>query len=434
MTRAFYSFAPMDATVAAARVEEVWAADVLPALVDYIRIPNLSPMFDAEWDTHGHMAKAVAHVERWCSDRPIVGLSVSVRALEGRTPVILMDVPASGMGPAGGRDADTVLLYGHLDKQPEMTGWRDGLGPWTPVRDGDRLYGRGGADDGYSAFAALTAIEALQAAGGSHARCVVLIEASEESGSPDLPAHVDALAAELGEPSLVVCLDSGCADYDELWLTTSLRGLIGLDLTVRVLDQGVHSGSAGGVVPSSFRVLRSLLERIEDSATGELLIPELHVPLPVDRAQQIEEAATVLGDAAGGVFPLASGTVKVDAGDPAAQLRRRTWEPALELVGIDGVPPTSNAGNVLRAVTTAKLSFRLPPTCDPERARDALVAALTSDPPYGATVTVTCDDLASGWNAPAMAPWLVEAVDAAGQAAFGQDGRAMGEGGTIPFM
>jgi acetylornithine deacetylase/succinyl-diaminopimelate desuccinylase-like protein len=423
----------VDATVVAARVEQVWDADVLPAVEEYIRIPNLSPMFDSQWAEHGHMAAAVELVERWCATRPIAGLSVSVRELDGRTPVIVMEVPAFGSG-SDARGDDTVLLYGHLDKQPEMVGWREGLGPWTPVRDGDRLYGRGGADDGYSAFAALTAIEAVQAGGGAHARCVVLIEASEESGSRDLPAHVDALAAELGSPSLVVCLDSGCADYDELWLTTSLRGLVGLNVTVRILDEGVHSGSAGGVVPSSFRVLRALLSRIEDEATGEILVPELHVPLPIDRANQIAEAATVLGDAAGGVFPVVAGAAKIDAGDAAAQLRHRTWEPAMEVVGMDGVPPTAKAGNVLRPVTTAKLSFRLPPTCDAKRARDALVAALTSDPPYGAAVTVTCDDLASGWNAPAMAPWLVAAVDDAGQAAFGQDGRAMGEGGTIPFM
>ena len=422
----------MDATAAAARVEDVWAEDVLPSLVDYIRIPNLSPMFDAQWAEHGHMAAAVELIERWCAARPIAGLSIGVRELDGRTPVIVMEVPPFGdMGSA--RD-DTVLLYGHLDKQPEMVGWREGLGPWTPVRDGDRLYGRGGADDGYAAFAALTAIEAVQAAGGTHARCVVLIEASEESGSPDLPAHVEALAAELGTPTLVVCLDSGCADYDELWLTTSLRGLVGLDVTVRMLDEGVHSGSAGGVVASTFRVLRALLSRIEDETTGELLLREMHAPLPLDRAGQIVEAATVLGDAAGGVFPVVAGAEKVDAGDPAAQLRRRTWEPAMEVVGMDGIPPTGKAGNVLRPVTTAKLSFRLPPTCDPAKARDALVAALTTDPPYGAAVTVECGDLARGWNAPAMAPWLVAAVDAAGHAAFGTDGRATGEGGTIPFM
>ncbi len=147
-----------------------------------------------------------------------------------------------------------------------MTGWRDGLGPWLPVREGDRLYGRGGADDGYAAFASLGAIEAVHAAGGAHARCIVLIEASEESGSPDLPAHIEALADRLGTPSLVVCLDSGCLDYERLWVTTSLRGLAGGKLKVEILGNGVHSGDASGVVPDTFRIVRHLLDRVEDAA------------------------------------------------------------------------------------------------------------------------------------------------------------------------
>ncbi|HET7721175.1 MAG TPA: M20/M25/M40 family metallo-hydrolase, partial [Acidimicrobiales bacterium] len=251
-------------------VAATWEGEVLPSLTDYIAIPALSPMFDPGWSDAGHIDGAVEHVRQWCAARPIDGLDVSVHRLPGRTPVIVADVAASPGVPEG----DTVLLYGHLDKQPPMDGWLEGLGPFSPVRRGDRLYGRGGADDGYAAFAALTAIEAVQRHGGRHARCVLLVEASEESGSPDLPAHIDALADRIGSPSLVVCLDSGCATYDRLWVTTSLRGLLGMAVRVQVLGEGVHSGSAGGVVPSSFRLLRQLLDRIEDAATGELLLPE----------------------------------------------------------------------------------------------------------------------------------------------------------------
>ena len=135
-------------------VSERWDRTVVPLLHDYIAIPNVSPGFDPAWAEHGHMQRAVDLIRDWCASRSIDGASVEVHELPGRTPVLLVEVPPGG----GGSADDTVLLYGHLDKQPEMHGWRDGLGPWTPVLDGDRLYGRGGADDGYSAFASLAAI------------------------------------------------------------------------------------------------------------------------------------------------------------------------------------------------------------------------------------------------------------------------------------
>ena len=414
----------MDARSIALRVDQIWDDDVLPALHDYIRIPNLSPMFDPIWAKNGHMGTAVAAFEKWASGRPIEAISVRTEQLPGRTPLLVVEVPGAGRGD--------VLLYGHLDKQPPMTGWRDGLSPFEPVREGERLYGRGGADDGYAMFAALTAIEALQHAGDGHGRCVVLIEASEESGSPDLPAYVDALASTIGTPELVVCLDSGCATYDRLWLTTSLRGLVGVELTARVLDEGVHSGAAGGVVPSSFRVLRQLLSRIEDELTGEVLVPEMHVDVPPGREAEIVAAADELGEAAGGTFAMRS--EMRHAGDPARQLRARTWEPSMAVVGIDGIPPIASAGNVLRPYTTIKLSFRIPPTCDPTAAADALHRVLSAEPPHGAEITIDIDDIGPGWESPTLEPWLAQAVDDASHAAFGHPAGATGEGGSIPFM
>ncbi len=408
-------------------VERVWADDILPALAEYIAVPAVSLLFDPEWEAHGHVADAVALIRGWCEQRPIDGLSVWVHELAGRTPVVVCEVDAFGGGGAG--DDDTVLLYGHLDKQPPMDGWHEGLGPWTPVRRGDLLYGRGGADDGYSAFAALTALQAVQQAGGRHARCVLVVEASEESGSPDLPAHVEALADRIGSPSLVVALDSGCATYDRLWATTSLRGLAGVVLTVQVLPEGVHSGSAGGVVPSSFRLLRALLDRIEDAATGELLLPVLHAPVPDDRADELAATARELGLA--GV----SGGFPVDPGaDPEAVLRARTWEPSLAYVGADGFPPVAVAGNVLRASTSLKLSFRLPPTADAAAAATAVQHALEADPPDGAVVHARVTESGPGWNAPAFEPWLSDALAAGSYAAFGEPARTIGEGGSIPFM
>ena len=411
-------------------VGRTWERDILPALADYIAIPALSPSFEPAWEELGHIEAAVEHVRAWMASRPINGLTVDVHRIPGLTPVVVAVVEAS---PGVDTD-DTVLLYGHLDKQPPMDGWLDGLGPFTPVRRGDLLYGRGGADDGYSGFAALAAIEAVQAAGGSHGRCVVLIEGSEESGSPHLQAHVEALAARIGEPSLVVCLDSGCATYDRLWVTTSLRGLVGAVLRVQVLGEGMHSGAAGGVVPSSFRLVRQLLDRIEDARTGALLVDALHAEPPPDRVRELAATAAELGADAVGRFPVVDGLVLQPGDDHEAALRAQTWEPSLSIVGAAGLPAIEQAGNVQRTHTSLKLSFRLPPTVDPATAAEAVRTALVADPPNGAAVTLDVEELGAGWNAPAFEPWLADALDAASDAAFGQGFHTMGEGGSIPFM
>jgi len=414
----------LDAARTLAFVQRRWEEGVIPALVEYVGIPAKSPLFDPEWRAHGHLDRAVALVEGWCRARPVDGLRVEVARLRGRTPVILMEVP----GQAG----DTVLLYGHLDKQPEMTGWAEGLGPWVPVRRGDRLYGRGAADDGYAAFAALTAIEALAIERALHARALILIEAGEESGSPDLPAYVDALAPRLGTPGLIVCLDSGCGNYEQLWATTSLRGIVGGVLTVEVLTEGVHSG-ASGIVPSSFRILRRLLSRLEDEGTGEIRPREFHVEIPSERQEQARAAAGVLGDEIWSRLPLVAG-MRPAHEDPAELLLDRSWRPALAITGAAGLPPPGDAGNVLRPRTSLKLSLRLPPTADAGLAARRLKEILEAEPPYGARVTFTPETPGGGWNAPAMSPWLLESVTRASTAYFGQPVMFMGEGGSIPFM
>ncbi|MEQ1701361.1 MAG: M20/M25/M40 family metallo-hydrolase [Ilumatobacteraceae bacterium] len=408
-------------------VTAVWADDVLPQLHDYIRIPCVSQSFDPDWKAHGHQDQATEMIRAWCAARDIAGLTVEVIELPGRSPLIVAEVPAFAGGPAD----DTVLLYGHCDKQPEMVGWREDLGPWKPVLEGDKLYGRGGADDGYAAFASLLAIEAAQLAGTPHSRLIVLIEASEESGSPDLPAYLEALADRVGSPSLVLCLDSGCMDHERMWVTTSLRGLVGGNLRVDILEEGVHSGEASGVVPSSFRIARILLDRVEDSATGEILLPELHVTIPEDRRRQAAETAAEFPIA--GHFPFVDHAVPM-VDDPTDQLLARTWKPSLSITGVDGIPPVEIAGNVLRPHTTFHLSVRLPPTCDCEAALTALEHALTTDPPYGARVQFLDGHAGPGWNAPTFAPWLQDALDDASTKSFGRATRAFGEGGSIPFM
>jgi acetylornithine deacetylase/succinyl-diaminopimelate desuccinylase-like protein len=415
----------LDTTRTRAFVQRTWDADIVPALTEYIRIPAKSPMYDEGWAEHGHIDRAVTLITDWARGRRLEGLAIEVVRLPGRTPVILMEVPGAG--------GDTVLLYGHCDKQPEMVGWAVDAGPWTPVRRGDRLFGRGAGDDGYAAFAALTAIEALQAQGVPHARCVVLIEASEESGSPDLPAYVEQLADRI-RPALVVCLDSGCGDYDHLWATTSLRGVTSGTLTVEVLREGVHSGAAGGIVPSSFRILRQVLGRLEDERTGEILVRECHVEVPPDRLAEVRAVAAVLGDELWDNFPYVGG-MRPATKDPVEALLNNTWRPSLAVTGVDGIPPLADAGNVLRPHTSVKLSLRLPPTADAARAVARVKETLEADPPYGARVTFTNGERpGTGWNAPASAPWLLDSVKRASGAHFGAPPMFCGLGGSIPFM
>jgi acetylornithine deacetylase/succinyl-diaminopimelate desuccinylase-like protein len=415
----------LDLAKAHALVASAWETSILPALTRYIAIPAKSPAFDAEWQRNGHLERAVAVAAEWVEAQRVDDLRMEVVRLPGRTPVLLLEVPGSG-------DA-TVLLYGHLDKQPEMTGWGEGLAPWTPVRRGDRLYGRGGADDGYAVFASVTAIRALREQRVAHARCVVLIETCEESGSFDLPFYMDHLRERIGDPSLVVGLDSGCGNYEQLWCTTSLRGIAAGALRVRVLEEGVHSGDAGGVVPSSFRIARHLLERLEDAATGAIRPREFHAEIPAERVAQARAAAQVLGAVLHERFPFAKNTQAV-ASDGAELVLNRTWRPVLEVTGADGLPAPRDAGNVLRPEVTLKLSMRLPPTVDAAGATRRIGELLLADPPYGADLAFHGDAAAQGWNAPPTAPWLDAALARASQDWFGRPGVAMGEGATIPFI
>jgi acetylornithine deacetylase/succinyl-diaminopimelate desuccinylase-like protein len=429
---------PYNAAQLQGRIARQWDEEIVAQLVDYVRIPAKSPHFDPRWRENGHIETAVRQARDWAQRQPIAGLELEVVRLEGRTPVIFFDVPATP-----GACDQTVLLYGHLDKQPEMTGWRAGLGPWTPVIEEGRLYGRGGADDGYAVFAALSAILALDVQGVPRPRCVGLIETCEESGSYDLTAYLEALAPRMGSVGLVIALDSGAGNYDQLWVTTSLRGLVNGTLCVSILTEGVHSGDAGGVVPSSFRIARELLDRLDDSRSGVVKPGEFATAIPAERVGQARQAAEILGETLWRRFPWASccdnqGTARLFAQpatkDPVELILNRTWRAALAITGADGLPAIESAGNVQRPRTALKLSMRLPPTVDGEMAARTMKAMLERDPPYSAVVSFDYDSAATGWNAPVAAPWLAEALDQASHALFGKPAAAMGEGGTIPFM
>jgi len=415
----------MDETRLQPFIRRVWDESILARLHDYVRIPNKSPMFDPQWEEHGYMEAAVRLMHDWCKEQPIPGMSISVRRLPGKTPLLFIDIPGELPGCA--------LLYGHLDKQPEFTGWLPGLDPWEPVVREGKLYGRGAADDGYAVFSSLTAIAALKAQKVPLPRCVVLIEACEESGSVDLPAHLQALGKDIGDPSLVICLDAECGNYEQLWCTTSLRGALVGTLRVRILNEGVHSGMGTGIAPSAFRIVAQLLARLENPITGELLAEELHVAIPKDRRAQIVAAARVLGSAVAGKIPFAPG-VQAVSNDPVELLINSTWRATLAVTGADGLPAVVSAGNVLLPELAFKLSVRLPPTVDGARAVAALRRLLESDPPYGAQVSFEGAAATDGWNAPAFSDWLEKSISRASQQVFGRDAVHVGCGGTIPFM
>jgi acetylornithine deacetylase/succinyl-diaminopimelate desuccinylase-like protein len=404
----------------------LWDESIIPELVEYIKNPCKSPAFDPDWEQNGFLQQAIEQFSAWAKQHAPKDMQLDVLQLPGRTPLLFIEVP--------GHNDDTILMYGHMDKQPEMVGWEPELGPWKPVMRDNKLYGRGGADDGYALFASLTALLALQEQNIPHARCVIIIEACEESGSYDLPYYIDHLQDRIGEPSLVICLDSGAGNYQQLWNTTSLRGMVCGDLSVKVLTEGVHSGAAGGVVPESFTILRDVLNRIENSATGEITLPECKADIPTQRLEQAAVAANVLQDETYRCFPFVNENVEPGGKTPVENILLRTWHPSLAVTGLDGMPNIANAGNVLRPETTVRLAFRLPPTCNATRAAEAIKIALETSPPHQAEVKFTLDAAESGWNAPAVSKWLANACDAASDAFFNAECVSMGEGGSIPFM
>ena len=421
---------------ALADVSQAWEGDILRQLTEYIAIPAKSPSFDAQWAEHGHLETVLRNAAHWVEAQKVEGLQLEIIRLPGRTPVMFFDIPATKADTT-----QTVLMYGHMDKQPEFNGWRNDLGPWTPKYEDGKLYGRGGADDGYAVYASVAAVQALKSQNTPHPRIVGLIETCEESGSYDLLPYVDALRTRLGDVGLVICLDSGAGNYDQLWLTTSLRGMASGTLKVEVLTEGIHSGDASGLVPSSFRIMRQVLDRLEDSATGRMLPASFHCEVPADRLAQAKATAAILGEEVYKRFPWAhydcegaSTFTLPTTTDPLQALLNRTWTPTLSVTGAEGFPSLQNAGNVLRPYTAFKLSLRLPPLVDAARAVQEMKALLEDNAPYQARVTFETGGGATGWNAPGTTPWFEAALNAASQAHFNAPVGYIGQGGTIPLM
>ena len=402
-----------------------WDNHILPTIIEYIKFPNKSPVFDPDWEANGYMDQVVDLASEWVNNHKPDNSTLNIYKEAGRTPLMILDVPGNSDG--------TVLMYGHLDKQPEMEGWAEGLDPWKPVLKDDKLYGRGGADDGYAIFASVCTVNALLDQGISLPRIVILIECSEESGSPDLPFYMDHCADVIGSPDLVICLDSGAGNYEQFWTTTSLRGLIGCTLRVDILKEGIHSGGGSGIAPSSFRLVRELLSRLEDEDTGHIIVENLKVEIPEYRIKEIKAMVNVLGDEVYNTLPWVAGAGPI-TNDKVEMVMNNTWLPMLSVVAADGLPAVKDGGNVLRPYTTIKLSLRIPPTLDANAAQNIVEELFTSNPPYGAAVSMEFEEPATGWEAPPLAQWLDDAIQHASETVYSKPALAMGEGGTIPFM
>lgn len=416
-------FKKVDQTVA-----QLWKESTLPALEDFVRLPAKSPAFDADWEAHGVLLDACRKAARW-GQTLFPQATFDVLTAPGITPCLFFDIPAFGTDASEA----SVLCYGHLDKQPENSGWTGNSAPFKPVVEDGKLYGRGCADDGYCVYSALTAVKALEVNAVSHPRICGLIETGEESGSPDLSYWLRMTAPRMNNTALILVLDSTAGDYERLWITSSFRGTVGVTLRVKVLNHGVHSGSASGIVPESFMIIRELLDRLENSRTGEILLPEFHCRIPENRKEQIRAVADLIGGDLCSHFPWAGQTaMRYDSA--AENILEQTWKPQLAVIGAEGLPELQHAGNVLRSETALRLSIRIPPYTEPQAALDAMRAKLTSDVPFNAQASLEDASIAKGWDAPQEAPWLTRAVESIGREVFGKTSAYIPEGGSIPIL
>lgn len=408
------------------RSEEIWESSILPSLSDFIGIKALSPLFEPNWAEIGELDATIELFCEWLEDQGIEGMSHEKHRIGELSPVLIVTIEGTGPGE--------VIFYSHLDKQPSKPElWSEGLHPLKAVRRDPWLYGRGSVDDGYGGYLCATSVRLLQEAGAPHPRCTMIIETCEESGSFDLPPYLEGLTERLGNPDMVVVLDSGGPDYDHIWMTEALRGLVSGTLSVRVSHEGIHSGNSGGSIPSSFRIQRILLDRVEDSSSGKVTIPEMHVEIPEVVRENAITLRNIVGDSIWEQFPTVD-TLRQASETTEDMIVAMNWEPTLSIIGADGIPSVQDAGNVLRTNTDLKLSFRIPPGVDSEYAIARAKEILEEDPPYGAEVTFTPDSCADGFHAPPLDGPISEAITEASMELTGLPPLATWTGGTIPFM
>ena len=408
---------------------------LIPSISEFIKIPNQSRSFDSEWATNGLQEKACKFAMDFAEKQEIQNLTMTLIEEKDKTPAILAIIDPFKNNETDITDiSKTILMYGHIDKQPPLHGkWSKGLGPHTPVIKNNKLYGRGGSDDGYAWFTCILLAKTLQQNGIPHNRLVLFFETDEESGSRDLMHHLNKYKNQIGEPSLIICLDSGTTDYDHMCLTTTLRGLICFKLRVDVLTHGVHSGSASGIIPSSFRILRNVLDQFENSNTGELP-PQFSVDIPQDKYGQ----AKLLTDLNQGnidfKFPILEGVESMGYSGFQNYINR-IWKPQLSITGIDGLPSISKAGNVLLPFTEVTCSLRLPPSKPAQQTKLDIQKFFDQVKiPHNAKLSCNILKTGSGFECPSYSPSFLEIINKSGLETFGNPVHFYGVGGSIPFL
>ena len=410
-------------------VESLWDKSLLPALKEFIHIPALSPDFDARWEENGNLMKAVLQAKDWAEKQGVKGLKCEIVVHRGHTPCLLVEIGEQGCPET----TKSVFFYGHLDKQPENEGWDKNKSPWNPVVEDGKLFGRGAVDDGYSFYTCIGAIKALQNLAIAHPRCVGLFECCEESSSRHYEEYLKETEDKLGPIGLVIALDSASGDFERLWITHSLRGMIGGIIDAQALKAGVHSGEASGIVPSSFMILRSLLDRIERSSTGEIIPEVFHCEIPASALEETKAVADLLGDEVWSLFPWYGESSPLHT-DPFSCLLHRNWRPALSVTGADGIPSIEAAGNVMRVHTALKVGMRLPPLVDAEKASQAFGQIVCEDPPFNVGLSYKPTVASTGWQAPQEAAWLKRAFEESSLAYWGNLPCYLGMGASIPLL
>lgn len=403
-------------------IADAWKGDTLEGLCRHVEIPAVSGSFDKNWEARGELLNALNEAVRWAKTQ-LPHAYFEVSSLPNCPPVLYMDIPAFG-----GHTGKSVLCYGHLDKQPETVGWDADLGPWKPVVKEGKLWGRGCVDDGYNFYSIVTAVKALEETKTAHPRITGLYETDEESGSRDMAKYIAQYKDRIGKPGMVCILDLFAVDDQRVWLTQSLRGIVALTVKVSVLKKASHSGTASGIVPSSFRIMRILLDRLENAETGEVLIPSMYSEIPEEYIQGAHKLAETFDPRQAFSYEGDTVSMKDSAFDAVIA---GNWKPTLSVLGADGLPPPDKASGLVRTHTTLKLSFRIPPGVNAEQALADVKARLTTDIPYHASVTITDEHSAPGFAAPLMPDWLKASANELSQAIFGHDVGYTFTGGSI---
>ena len=410
-------------------IDKIWDTRALPALMDFIRIPCKSTAFDPHWESNGYLNQACTFISAWVKQQ-LPQASCEIIQEPGKTPCLWLDVPAYHA-----QTDNTVAFYGHLDKQPEASGWSEGLGPWTPViRDG-KLFGRGCSDDGYSVFLMISALVSLREQGLGHPHCVGIFETQEESGSIDLPHYLTALKERFNHPISLFVLDNQCCDYQRLWLNTSLRGVISAVLRVKTLHHNVHSGTYSGILPDAFAIAQHLLSRIHEPLSGRVLLDSFHTQIPENRKKQLLQAAKLLEASTSYYPPLLDG-VQTKTTSVFDSIYNSTWEPALTVTAIDGLANLNQAANVVPKEIALKLSIRIPPNIDLARAIQDLEKTVTQNVPFHASVTLEDIRQGSGWTPPLTAQnqETERLLNTCSQSVFHEDVAFSATGGSISII